>query len=168
MILWQEALKNKASFPGYSFERRNDNLVKVWAHGSEENISCIEKMKATLRIFPRTCLTNSQTLSWDTVDREIDAIAQMLTGGCSFILKQGYLFQFLHLPPLRNLAEGGIGEAGVLVAGEAELDEPLAVEVLRHRLQNLYPPQVILDQVVVGREYRHNFALTSNIGCRDS
>ena len=47
----------------------------------------------------------------------------------------------------------------MLVAGEAELDEPLAVEVLRHLLQNLDPPQVVLDQVVVGRENRRDFQL---------
>ena len=70
----------------------------------------------------------------------------------------------LHLPPLRNPAEGGIDEAGVLVAGEAELDEPLAVEVLRHLLQNLDPPQVVLDQVVVGRENRRDFPLRGERG----
>ena len=52
----------------------------------------------------------------------------------------------------------------VLVAGEAELDEPLAVEVLRHLLQNLDPPQVVLDQVVVGREDRGDFPLRGERG----
>ena len=45
------------------------------------------------------------------------------------------------------------------MAGEAELDEPLAVEVLRHLLQNLDPLQVILDQVVVSRENRRDLLL---------
>ena len=69
------------------------------------------------------------------------------------------LRQVAYLPSLRNPAEGGIGKAGVLVAGEAELDKPLAVEVLCHLLQNLDPPKVVLDQVIVGREYRSDFPL---------
>ena len=40
----------------------------------------------------------------------------------------------------------------VLVAGEAEVDEPLAVEGAGHRLQNLDAPLAILDQIVVGRQ----------------
>ena len=40
----------------------------------------------------------------------------------------------------------------VLVAGEAELDEPLAVEGAGHRLQNLDAPLAVLDQLVVGRQ----------------
>jgi len=50
------------------------------------------------------------------------------------------------------------------VAGEAKLDEPLAVEVLRHLFQNLDPPQVVLDQVVVGREDGGDFALRGEGG----
>ena len=57
-----------------------------------------------------------------------------------------------HLPPLRNRAQRRIDELDVLVAGEAEVDEPLAVDRLRHLLQDLDAPGVVLDQVVVGRE----------------
>ena len=40
----------------------------------------------------------------------------------------------------------------VFVAGEAEVDEPLAVEGAGHRLQNLDAPLAVLDQLVVGRQ----------------
>ena len=52
------------------------------------------------------------------------------------------------LPTLRH----AVGDAGVLVAGEAEADEPLAIELPRRLLQQRHPPPVVLDQVVVGGE----------------
>ena len=58
----------------------------------------------------------------------------------------------LHLPALGNVAEGG-GDARVLfVAGEAEVDEPLAVEGAGHRLQDPDAPLTVLHQFVVGRQ----------------
>ena len=68
----------------------------------------------------------------------------------------------LRLLPPTGILPRGIDEAGVLVAGEAELDEPFAVEVLGHLFQYLDPPQVVLDQVVVGREDGGDFALSVN------
>jgi hypothetical protein len=38
------------------------------------------------------------------------------------------------------------------VAGEAEVDIPLAVEGAGHRLQNLDAPLAVLDEFVVGRQ----------------
>src|SRR5436309_12704949 len=45
-----------------------------------------------------------------------------------------------------------VDDASVLVAGEAEADEPLAIELPRRVLQQRHSPPVVLDQVVVGRE----------------
>ena len=45
-----------------------------------------------------------------------------------------------------------VHDAGVLVAGEAEADQPLAVQLQRRFLQQRHPPAVVLDQVVVGGE----------------
>ena len=57
-----------------------------------------------------------------------------------------------HLPALGDVAEGG-GDARVLcVAGEAEVDEPLAVEGAGHRLQEPDAPLTVLHQLVVGRQ----------------
>lgn len=71
------------------------------------------------------------------------------------------------LPPFRDGAEGGVDEGDGFVAGEAEVDEPLAVEGLRHLLQYPDAPQVVLDQVVVGREDPGNSALGGEVGERD-
>ena len=73
----------------------------------------------------------------------------------------------LHLPPLRNLAERR-GDAGVVfVAGEAEVDEPLAVEGAGHRLQNLDAPLAVLDQLVVGRQDARDALLDGERGERN-
>ena len=40
----------------------------------------------------------------------------------------------------------------MFVAGEAEVNEPLPIEQPRRLLQQLNPPSVVLDQVVVGGE----------------
>ena len=40
----------------------------------------------------------------------------------------------------------------VFVAGEAKVDEPLAVEGVGHRLQNLDAPLAVFDEFVVGRQ----------------
>ena len=45
------------------------------------------------------------------------------------------------------------------MAGEAEFDEPLPVEGLSHLLQYLDASEVILNQVVVGRENGGDFDL---------
>jgi hypothetical protein len=45
------------------------------------------------------------------------------------------------------------------MAGEAEVDEPLAVESAGHRLQNLDAPLAVLDQLVVGRQDARDAAL---------
>jgi hypothetical protein len=65
----------------------------------------------------------------------------------------------LHLPPLRNLPSGDADARMVLVAGEAEVDEPLAVEGAGHRLQDLDAPLAVFDQVVVGGEDAGDAAL---------
>ena len=45
------------------------------------------------------------------------------------------------------------------MAGEAEFDEPLPVKGLGHLLQYLDAPEIVLNQVVVGREDGGDFAL---------
>jgi hypothetical protein len=44
------------------------------------------------------------------------------------------------------------------------MDKPLAVEGLRHLLQDLDAAQVVLDQVVVGREDARDLALGGEVG----
>jgi hypothetical protein len=73
----------------------------------------------------------------------------------------------LHLPPLRNLAEGGSDAGVVFVAGEAEVDEPLAVEGAGHRLQNRDAPLVVLDEFVVGRQDARDALLNGERGNGD-
>ena len=55
---------------------------------------------------------------------------------------------FLYWPERPSLGQT-INDLGVLMAREAEVDEPLAVEHPRRFLQQRYPPPVVLDQVVV-------------------
>ena len=62
----------------------------------------------------------------------------------------------LHLPALGNVAEGGGDARQLFVAGEAEVDEPLAVEGAGHRLQNPDAPLTVLHQLVVGRQDARN------------
>ena len=50
------------------------------------------------------------------------------------------------LPPLGE----AVGDLDMFVAGEAEVDEPLAVKKSRRLLQQRNTPLVVLDQVVVG------------------
>jgi hypothetical protein len=45
------------------------------------------------------------------------------------------------------------------MAGEAEVDEPLAVETAGHLLKDLDAPLAVLDQVVVGGEDAGDAAL---------
>ena len=52
------------------------------------------------------------------------------------------------LPTLRH----AVGDTGVLMAGEAEAYEPLAVKLPRCLFQECHPPPVVLNQVVVGGE----------------
>ena len=56
----------------------------------------------------------------------------------------------LQLPPFRNRPERRIDERDFFVSGEAEVDEPLAVERAGHLFQNLDAPLVVFDQIVVG------------------
>ena len=58
----------------------------------------------------------------------------------------------LHLPALGDVAEGGGDARELFVAGEAEVDEPLAVEGAGHRLQEPDAPLTVLHQLVVGRQ----------------
>ena len=50
--------------------------------------------------------------------------------------------------PCRDRAERRVDELVVLVAGVAEVHEPLPVDRLRHLLEQRDPPPVVLDQVV--------------------
>ena len=50
------------------------------------------------------------------------------------------------------------------MSGETKLDEPFAVEILRHFLENFDAPEIILDQIVVGREDGGDFALFGERG----
>ena len=67
--------------------------------------------------------------------------------------------QAFYLPPLRYLPQRRVHHLDLLVAGEAELDEPLPVEGLGHLLQYLDAPEIVLDQVVVGGEDGGDFLL---------
>ena len=76
----------------------------------------------------------------------------------------GKLAKLLDLPPLRNFPERR-GDAGVVfVAGEAELDEPLAVKSAGHSFQDLDAPLAVLDQVVVGGQDAGDAALDGERG----
>ncbi len=57
-----------------------------------------------------------------------------------------------HLPALGMSPRREATRGMVFVAGEAEVDEPLAVEGAGHRLQNPDAPLAVLDQLVVGRQ----------------
>lgn len=76
--------------------------------------------------------------------------------------------QGLHLPPLRNLPQRRLHQPAALMAGEAEVDEPLAVEPAGHLLQDLDAPLAVLDQVVVGGEDAGDAALDGEGGTRKS
>ena len=73
-------------------------------------------------------------------------------------------------PTVPTSQPSGMGRAAestrgdVLVAGEAEVDEPLAVDRPRHLLQHLNPPPVVLDQVVERAEDRCDRLLGSTVG----
>jgi hypothetical protein len=69
-------------------------------------------------------------------------------------LEDKRILKLTGVPPLRNPPDFGVDERHVLVAGEAEVDEPLLVQRPRHLLQDRDPPRVVLDQVVIGREDR--------------
>jgi hypothetical protein len=64
------------------------------------------------------------------------------------------------MPSLRH----AIDDPHVFMPKEAELHEPLAVEIARHLLQNGDAAGVVLDEVVVGAEDGSNAALNSNTG----
>ena len=58
--------------------------------------------------------------------------------------------------PLGMAPRGGGDARELFVAGEAEVDEPLAVEGAGHRLQNPDAPLTVLHQLVVGRQDARN------------
>src|SRR3546814_8910215 len=66
--------------------------------------------------------------------------------------KSADIFELLYLPSLRNFAQGRRDTGKGFVAGEAEVDEPFAVEGAGHRLQNPDASLAVLDQFVVGRK----------------
>jgi hypothetical protein len=72
-----------------------------------------------------------------TIDWEVGNIVEMWPSGFSFVDEVEAVFERLHLPSVRDLPEFGVHELRGFVAGEAEVDEPLAVEGLRHLLQDL-------------------------------
>jgi hypothetical protein len=76
---------------------------------------------------------------------------------CRYPLDQ--ILDFHPAPTFRDQAEGGGDQLDLLVAGEAEVGEPLAVDRLRHFLQDLDPPRIAIDQVVVSRESCSNSLL---------
>jgi len=47
------------------------------------------------------------------------------------------------------------------------VDEPFAVEGLRHILQNCNAPKVVSDQIVVGRKYPRYLLLSGKVGERN-
>ena len=65
--------------------------------------------------------------------------------------------------PLQTEAERRIHQFNFLVAGEAEVDEPLAVEGAGHRLQEPDAPLTVLHQLVVGRQYCPDTALPIHV-----
>ena len=54
------------------------------------------------------------------------------------------------------------------MAGEAEVDEPLAVEGAGHRLQNLDAPLAVLDEFVVGRQDARDSVAGRKLGVRSA
>src|ERR1035437_9740155 len=61
-------------------------------------------------------------------------------------------FQWFNLPAFGNFADERGDARELFVAGEAEVDEPLAVEGAGHRLQEPDAPLTVLHQLVVGRQ----------------
>ena len=62
------------------------------------------------------------------------------------------IIELANCPPLRDLPQRRLHQPAALMAREAEVDEPLAVEPKGHLLQDLDAPLAVLDQVVVGGE----------------
>ena len=77
------------------------------------------------------------------------------------------LTDWKHLPPLRDRPQRRVYQRDGLVAGEAEVDEPLAVERLGHGFEQGDAARVVLDQVVVGAEDGGDFALDGQGRKRD-
>lgn len=71
--------------------------------------------------------------------------------GLNAVSRNAYSGKFSNLPPLRNVAEGGRDAGDGLVAGEAEVHEPLAVEGTSHSLQNLDTPLAVFNQLIICR-----------------
>src|SRR5947209_19653682 len=82
-------------------------------------------------------------------ERDITTVVVGLPGArrlsCYHLAKVAYS---AIVPPLGY----AVGSAGVLVAGETEADEPLAIELSGRLLQQRQPPPVVIDEVVVGGE----------------
>jgi hypothetical protein len=63
------------------------------------------------------------------------------------------------VPALGDISAEGGDERNCFVSGEAEIDEPLAVERAGHLFQNLDASLVVFDQIVVSRQDSRDSAL---------
>ena len=79
-------------------------------------------------------------------------------------IKLQQLRQAPYLPPLWNRPQRRLHQPAALMAGEAEVNEPLAVEPAGHFLQDLDAPLAVLDQIVVGGEDAGDAALDGECG----
>ena len=75
---------------------------------------------------------------------------------CLFYQTNNFV-QGTSIKPFRE-ASGGI-DGGGFVAWEAHADEPLFVGLLGLLLEELNALQVVLDQLIIGRNYPDNFSL---------
>ena len=95
-------------------------------------------------------------------ESEVRSIGCDLVGLNAAPFLDGEFSKHVRCPALGDLTEWGVGEGDVGVAGEAELDEPLPVEPPGHLLQNLDPPPVVLDQLVIRPQHRRDLLLLFN------
>jgi hypothetical protein len=63
-------------------------------------------------------------------------------------LKDKRVLECCALPPFRQ----AVDDPGVLAAWETEPDKPLPVKLPRCVFQQLHPPPIVLDQIVIGRK----------------
>lgn len=73
-------------------------------------------------------------------------------------MKDERVFECCAFPPFRHTVD----DASVPAAGEAETDEPLLVKLPRCFFQQLHPPPVVFDQVVVSGKHIGNAPLIIN------
>src|SRR5207302_2027706 len=119
-------------------------VLKAWRDSREERVAVAE-------LAPGSALPLRGLLNDHTIGRQIRHLHRpmllFVRQPCGRVDLNRF-GRWHSLPPFRHAA----GYASVLVAGEAEADEPLAVELPRRLLQDGHPPPVVLDQVVVGGE----------------